>query len=200
MTQHSSRVLRSDDPTCQDLAATGWVIGSTSWGARLHVRGADIVRLQAVVDNARASGICVLELSRRDANDIVTLEELTHPDYPQTPATFREKLDLSDALGLFDGGRAFGIWLDSKLVAVTVTRVCGDLVETDFTSVHPAQRQRGLATTIKAASVLANAAEGHRSFGTGGAGVNDASLHMNRAVGYQITETWHTYLPPPLGD
>ena len=44
--------------------------------------------------------------------------------------------------------------------------------------------------------MLAHAADGATLFGTGGASVNAASLAMNRAVGYEITETWHTYAEP----
>ena len=73
-----------------------------------------------------------------------------------------------------------------------------DLIETDFTAAHPGHRRRGLGTAVKAASVLARAHDGATRFGTGGADSNVASLAMNRAVGYQITETWHTYrrVPP----
>ena len=45
-------------------------------------------------------------------------------------------------------------------------------------------------------NVLAHAADGATLFGTGGASVNAASLAMNRAVGYEIIETWHTYSEP----
>ncbi len=52
-----------------------------------------------------------------------------------------------------------------------MTAVLGgsERVETEFTSVAVDHRRRGLATAVKAASVLALADEGHRLFGTGGA-------------------------------
>jgi len=52
-----------------------------------------------------------------------------------------------------------------------------------------------VATAVKAASVLALAADGVRVFGTGGAGSNAASLGMNQAVGYRVTERWLTLDP-----
>ena len=52
-----------------------------------------------------------------------------------------------------------------------------------------------MATAVKAASVLALAADGVRVFGTGGAGSNAASLGMNLAVGYRVTERWLTLDP-----
>ncbi len=80
---------------------------------------------------------------------------------------------------------------------MTATAERGDLVETHFTSVHPDHRRQGLAAVVKDASVLTYAAEGSQWFGTGGAGTNAESIGMNKAVGDEITETWHTFLPPP---
>lgn len=67
--------------------------------------------------------------------------------------------------------------------------------ETAFTSVRSTHRGAGVATAVKAASVLALAADGVRVFGTGGAGSNAASLGMNQAVGYRVTERWLTLDP-----
>jgi predicted GNAT family acetyltransferase len=64
------------------------------------------------------------------------------------------------------------------------------MIETDFTVTRAAARGRGLATAVKAAAVLDLAAQGHELFGTGGAGVNEASRRANEALGYVVTERW----------
>lgn len=97
---------------------------------------------------------------------------------------------------LFDNGRVFGVRQGRDLIAVTATHREADFVETDFTSVHPQHRHLGVGTSLKAASVLACADAGWLVFATGGSGINEASVAMNVAVGYQVTEMWHTYAPP----
>jgi len=59
--------------------------------------------------------------------------------------------------------------------------------------VHPHLRRIGLAASLKAAPVLAHAHAGWRAFATGGADINKASAAMSTAVGYRVTEVWHTY-------
>lgn len=186
-------VLRSDDPRCAELEAAGWRVVATSWGARLQVSPALLPRLASLVDRAVGSGAVVRELGAPDATAVLGLDAATAPGYPGGVATSHEPLDEAGARALFARGRVFGVEYAGALVAVTVTQDVGDRVETEFTAVHPDHRGRGLATAVKAASVLAHAADGASLFGTGGAAVNAASLAMNRAVGYEITETWHTY-------
>lgn len=144
----------------------------------------------------REQGWDIEELTAADAPEVAALERVTFSDYPQTQATYREPLTEMNATGLFADGRVFGIRRNGQLVAVTATSPEGNLIETHFTSVHPAHRRQGLATAVKAASVLANAEAGHTWFGTGGAGTNAGSIGMNEAVGYEITEMWHTLVPP----
>lgn len=156
-----------------------------------------IETLREFVRAHREQGWEVEELTAADASEVAALESVTLPDYPQTPATYREALSEIGATGLFADGRVFGIRRDGQLVAVTATGPEGDLIETHFTSVHPAHRRQGLATVVKAASILANAEAGHIRFGTGGAGTNAGSIGMNEKVGYEITQTWHTLVPPP---
>jgi GNAT superfamily N-acetyltransferase len=193
----TARVLRSEDPAQDELIADGWVIESTSWGARLRVDSAALRTLETLISTRREQGVDVEELAREDAAHIAALETTTFCDYPQTHATYREKLSGAEAAALFDEGRVFGVRQQGALIAVTATEERGDLVETHFTSVHPDHRRQGLATAVKAASVLAHASQGRAWFGTGGAGINAASIAMNQTVGYEITETWHTLVPPP---
>lgn len=192
----SPRVLRSDDPAGDALLAAGWSLDAISWGARLRLGGEEIEKLTELVRAHREQGVDVEELTVADAPEVAALESVTFSDYPQTQATYHEPLTETDATGLFTDGRVFGIRHHGELVAVTATSPEGDLIETHFTSVHPAHRRQGLATAVKAASVLANAEAGHTWFGTGGAGTNAGSIGMNEAVGYEITETWHTLVPP----
>lgn len=189
-------VLRSDDSRCQGLEASGWRVVATSWGARLTVSPELLARLPALVACAAAAGFVVRELDVPDAPAVLQLDALTAADYPGGTATSHEPLDEVTVRGLLARGRVFGAEYADALVGVTVTEDVGDRVETEFTVVHPDHRGRGIASAVKAASVLAHAAAGATLFGTGGASVNAASLAMNRAVGYELTETWHTYARP----
>lgn len=193
----SVRVLRSDDPVAEELIALGWRVSAVSWGARLRLDADVSKRLTQLVDAGRERGVHVEELTSSDVAQVVALEGVTNHDYPQTPAAFRERLTEEDAARLLAEGRAFGIRSNGCLVAVTGTARQDELIETQFTSVHPKHRRQGFATLVKAASVLAWAEAGHSWFGTGGASTNAGSLAMNKAVGYQITQTWHTHVPPP---
>lgn len=204
----TDRVLRSDDPRCAELESQGWALVATSWGARLRVTPDLLRRLETVASAARGTGVEIRELTIEEAADVLRLDELTAADYPGGVATSHEPLDGAGARALFARGRVFGARYADTLLAVTVTEGGGpegdgregdgrrSRVETGFTAVHPDHRGRGLATAVKAASVLAHAAEGATLFGTGGSSANAASLAMNRSVGYEITETWHTYSPP----
>ena len=75
-------------------------------------------------------------------------------------------------------------------MAVSVISLTAARGETEFTSVHPAYRRRGLAVAVKAASITALAEDGVRIFGTGGAQVNTGSIRMNEHLGYAIEERW----------
>lgn len=189
-------VLRSDDPCTRQLEAQGWHQVATSWGARLEFDAANAPRLRRLMTEVDAAGYTLRELVPGDVAQLLMLDRLTAPDYPGGVATRHEALDEPGARALLERGRAWGIWSGTELVALTTTTAVEDRVETEFTTVHPAHRRRGLATAVKAASVLAHAADGATRFGTGGADSNVASLAMNRAVGYRITETWHTYRRP----
>lgn len=95
-----------------------------------------------------------------------------------------------------EGLRAFGAVMHGRLLAVTLIRREAEHAETDVTTVDPSVRRLGLGAGVKAASVLALAAEGVRVFGTGGAAANAASLAMNRSVGYAVEERWLSLAPP----
>ncbi|KQQ25473.1 GNAT family N-acetyltransferase [Frondihabitans sp. Leaf304] len=174
-----------------ELLQSGFRPVGESWGARLEVSPSVLLLCREIVVGAEASGFMYGELGRSDLGDVVHLESLVAGDYPSTPATVHEAPSLRELEALSDGGvRSFGIRHDGSLVAVTLVGSAAYRAETEFTSVHPEYRRRGLAKAVKASSILALALEGVELFGTGGAAVNEASVRMNEALGYRITERW----------
>lgn len=190
-------VIRDDDPERAALEADGRQVVATSWGARLFSDSLDPARLRRLVDRAAEAGGEVLELGPDDHADIFELDARTCADYPPDgPATFHTPLTSATAAALTaPPNRAFGIRVDGRLAALTAVTREGDAMDTEFTAVTAEWRGRGLGAAVKAASVLALLDDGVRTFRTGGAGSNDASLAANRSVGYTITERWLTYAP-----
>ncbi|QFG70092.1 GNAT family N-acetyltransferase [Ornithinimicrobium pratense] len=201
MSPETVRVLLSSDPQCRELEARGWRVLAESWGARLRPSEEDLPRLGHLVTRARAHGYAVLELGPADAAEVAGLDGATREDYPRAgPATAHAPVDEAQAAAALSTGRGFGARdAEGALVAMSMTRSGGDRVETEFTAVHPDHRGAGLGTAVKAASVLAWWADGARVFGTGGAQTNPASMAINRAVGYTVTERWLTYAPGKAG-
>lgn len=194
MTRSETVLVGSD--RYRDLVDSGLAIVGESWGARLRLGDHSwSVGLPEFIADVTNRGTKIVELGVARIHDIVELESRVAGDYPVTPATQHEAPTAADLRALFDGGaRGFGA-LDAsgRLVAVTVVRILGDRAETEFTSVDPDFRGAGLSKAVKAASILAFAADGVRVFGTGGAAVNEASLRMNAAVGYVVTERWASF-------
>ncbi|WP_159794709.1 GNAT family N-acetyltransferase [Puerhibacterium puerhi] len=197
------RVLRDGDPAVAALSADGWTVAAESWGARLRVTAAVLGRCAAAVTAATDAGWELLVLGPHDAAAVVALDAACAADYPDTAAT---RHDVPDAAALERDLRSGARWAygaaaaDGRLDAVTVLYPSvgreAAMVETDFTVTRAAVRGRGLATAVKAAAVLDLAAQGHELFGTGGAGVNEASRRANEALGYLVTERWLHLLPP----
>ncbi len=75
---------------------------------------------------------------------------------------------------------------------MTYVDVDGARAEVDVTVVTPAWRGVGLATGVKAASLLALAAEGVTAVRTGGSQDNAAILASNRTLGFVVDERWVT--------
>ncbi|GAA4751802.1 hypothetical protein GCM10025783_25540 [Amnibacterium soli] len=192
---HDPQVLREDDPGVAVLLAGGWVVAHRSWGARLRV--IDPERLRALVATAEARGCTVVEAGSEADPGIAALEASVREDYPGGPATAPAEHDEAALAALRERGtRFFAALDDGEVVAVTAIERDGERAETDFTAVARTHRRRGLAEAVKAASVLALAAEGVQVFGTGGADENAASLAMNARLGYAVTERWLTLVPP----
>lgn len=218
------RVLREDDPETEVLRGEGWSVVAESWGARLHLppsgdeHDAALVACLDAVAEATRTGWRVEQLGPQDAARIADLDADCADDYPWTPATGHDVPDPGDlARRLREGWSAFGAfrrdgdpdvadsaddddWYDgdpdAPLSAVTVVSPHPDRIETEFTATHPDARRRGLATAVKAESILTLAAEGHRVFGTGGAAVNEGSLRANLRLGYVLEPRWLSWRAP----
>ncbi|MEV8377133.1 hypothetical protein AB0P21_30610 [Kribbella sp. NPDC056861] len=182
-------IVRDDDPRCSELEAAGYRIVGESWGARL--RDPDPALLEHAV--LRAAGVTVRELDRGYAAQWHALEKANEKDYPYTPATHHVVPPVEELAEQWTTGRVFGALDGERLVGATVISLAG---ETGFTSVLDGYRGRGIGQAVKAASILALYADGVRVFGTGGAGLNEASIGANVALGYVIEERWRSYAPP----
>jgi GNAT superfamily N-acetyltransferase len=188
-------IVRDDDPRIAALEAAGYRVVGESWAARL--RNPDREQLTSAVRRASAAGLVVRELDPSSARAMFELESANEKDYPYTPATHHVVGDLARIEALWtDGDRIFGAFDGPLLVAATVMSAMPDRAETRFTSVLREYRGRGIGQAVKAASILAFLADGFEVFGTGGAGVNEASLGANRALGYVLAEHWRSYAPP----
>ena len=187
-------IVRDDDPRIASLEAAGYRVVGESWAARL--RDPDRELLASAVLRASAAGLVVRELDSSYAEALFELETANEKDYPYTPATSRVVGDLARIEALWaDGYRVFGAFDGPLLVAATVIVAKPDRAETMFTSVLGDYRGRGIGQAVKAASILAFLGDGVQVFGTGGAGVNEASLGANRALGYVLEERWRSYAP-----
>ena len=186
------QVVQSNDPHAQRLTEAGYVVVGESWGARLRLSDPpDLLPLNTAVVAATDQGFLIEELDAGWAAEVTVLEALNHADYPYTPATAVPHRDEFDVLELWRSGfRLFGAVRAGQLVAVSVISLTPERAETEFTSVHPSYRRRGLAVAVKAASIVALASDGIRIFGTGGAQVNTGSIRMNEHLGYVIEERW----------
>ncbi|QAY71705.1 acetyltransferase [Xylanimonas protaetiae] len=185
-------MLRSDHPDAATLLTDGWSVVARSWGAGLRAADVDDARFRA----ALVPG--VRELGAGDADAVLRLDAATADDYPGDVASAHAPL--TPATATPDGARrAWGAFDGESLVAMTFADVAGTHAETDFTVVAASARRRGLATAVKAASVLALVAEGVATFRTGGSADNAGSLAANRALGYVVDEEWWTLAAPAPG-
>jgi GNAT superfamily N-acetyltransferase len=188
-------IVRDDDPRRAVLEQAGYTLVGESWGARL--RDPDRELLESAVLRAAAAGLTVRELGPEYAQALWERETTNAADYPYTPATAHTARDLAGTQNLWlEGRRVFGALDGERLVGATVIQAVEDRAETAFTSVLPECRGKGIGQAVKAASILALLADGCTLFGTGGAGLNAASLGANEALGYTITERWRSYRPP----
>ena len=192
------QIVRSDDPRCGELEATGYRVVGESWGARLRLSDTpDLSTLESAVTRAETAGIVVQELGADFAEAVHELESANNADYPFTPATAHDLLDRDATVALWtSGARIFGALYGIRLVAVTAISLVDTAADLDFASVFAAYRGRGIGAAVTAVGIIAIAATGVRVFGTGGAAVNAASLGTVRSLGFVIEEQWRSYQRP----
>jgi len=190
-------VLRGDDARVGELQGQGWRVVARSWGARLNAADVDTVLLSTILEHVRMD-VLVRELEPSDRPAITALDDTTIGDYPGGVATIHNVLSPQRAT-VSGIRRGFGVITpDGEVIAMTFVDVDGTQVETDFTVVAKEWRGCGLATAVKAASVLALLLDGAKCFRTGGSHDNVASLAANTSLGYTIDEAWLTLAAPAL--
>ncbi|GAA2150538.1 hypothetical protein GCM10009826_06530 [Humibacillus xanthopallidus] len=165
-----------------------------SWGARLELTDGHEQCWVAALDGLPPEDVC-RELSAADVTAALALDSATARDYPGGVATAHERLTAVRASPAA-GRRGFGVLdADQNLVAMTfvdVVDVVGAEAEVDFTVVARHRRGRGLATAVKAASLLALKRAGVTTVRTGGSDENSGILAANQALGFQVDEHWPT--------
>ena len=191
-------VPREDDPRREAVESRGYTVVSESWGARLELADApDLSIFRGTRSRVEHTEIKIFELPVTASSDLYELERANTADYPFTPATSHDLLDAEATRDLWNKGfRVFGARDAELLVGATVIARREKHAETEFTSVLASHRGSGIGAAVKAASIIACANDGARVFGTGGAAANEASLGVNRALGYNITESWYSYKAP----
>jgi len=159
-----------------------------------------VAALEQAADAVSACGWRTVQLDAGDARRIVDLDAACADDYPRTPVTPHEVPDVDElAARLESGWWAFGaVRVDDRrrLDCVSVLSPRDDQVETMFTVTRASARGRGLATAVKARSILELTQRGYRDFGTGGAAADEASLRANLRLGYVLEPRWLSLRAP----
>ena len=89
---------------------------------------------------------------------------------------------------MFDGGANLG--------AMTFVDIDDNRAEVDFTVVGQHRRGSGLATAVKAASLLALSRDGVTAVRTGGSDENRGILAASASLGFDVDEHWFTLSAP----
>jgi len=187
--------MLADSAEREALERDGWVVTARSWAAQLEAERCDRAALRDLVSRADATG-AVRALTDADTALILRLDAATLDDYPGAEATAHEPLTPATAT-VGPSRRAYGVAdAGGELVAMTFVGVEAHVAEVDFTVVSPHHRGLGLATAVKAASVLDLIDSGVTVFRTGGSADNAAILAANHALGFVVDEHWVTLMPP----
>jgi GNAT superfamily N-acetyltransferase len=186
-------VVQAQDPERERLEHEGWVAIARSFGAQLDADRVDRARLGALTIR---DDVSIRALGPDDVPAVIELDRRTIADYPGSVATQHHPLS-REAAAPSSVRRAFGaIDASGELIAMTFVDFDGSHVETDFTVVDPGWRGRGIATAVKAASVIALVDDGAERFRTGGSEENVGILRANAALGYVRDEEWVTLTHP----
>ena len=217
----ATRVLRSDDPSLPGLLGAGWRVTEESWGAQLTLDAQRVVDLAALADvTGVAAPVRFVRLGAGDVGQILALDAATAGDYPGGLATRHARLDPADAVPgarrLFFGARAQGVpgaGVPGAGVPGARVQGAGDLVamtvvdlgvegeaEIDFTVVASSWRGCGVATALKAWSLVALADLGVDRVRTGGSARNTAIVAANARLGFVVDERWLTLTDEGVGE
>lgn len=190
-------VVRVDDARCAELEGAGWTRVAESWGARLRVSTEVDLEPPRQALAALPAELTICELSPDSAQKVHAFDVLTRPDYPVTPQNAPPERDLDDVRELWQrGGRVFAALRGEELLGLTVIDRVESHGEIDFLAVDRSVRRQGVGAAVIAAAVLTLAAEGVRTFGSGGADVNEGSRRTAESLGFVIEERWVSLQAP----
>lgn len=188
-------VLRDDDQRHPSLIEEGWMVTARSWAARVEVTSQLLRRWTEVLASLPPQDTC-RELQAADVPAALSLDAATATDYPGGVATAHPPLTAASACPSASR-RGFGVFdSDANLVAMTFVDVDDTRAEVDFTVVAQHRRARGLATAVKAASLLAVSRDGVVVVRTGGSDENGGILAANASLGFEVDEHWVTLSAP----
>ena len=191
-----TEILLDTDPRCAELETMGYTLVGESWGARLHLVE-ERERYSTAVRKVIESGISIGELGIESAEEVLKLETTNNPDYPRTPANMRILPTLEIVRDLWTSeSRIFGAISNGVLVGVLATSQQGEMVELDFSSILKEFRGQGIGKALASSAIISWFRLGIRTFGTGGAMVNEASLGTVTSLGFVVVERWRSYQPP----
>lgn len=191
----NAMVLRDDDQRHPSLIEEGWTVTARSWAARVEVRSQHLRRWTEILASLPPQDTC-RELQAADVPAALSLDAATATDYPGGVATAHPPLTAASACPSASR-RGFGVFdSDANLVAMTFVDVDDTRAEVDFTVVAQHRRGSGLATAVKAASLLALSRDGVTVVRTGGSDENRGILAANAALGFEVDEHWLTLSAP----
>lgn len=194
------RVLRADSPDRHRLEGEGWVVVARSWAAQVDLRRVDVGMLQRLVATLPVD-VLPRPLRSTDRDAVLALDAATLDDYPGGAATQHGPLT-AEGTSASDGRRGVGAFARAgDLLAMTWADLSpdGPRAEIDLTVVAASHRRRGIATAIKAASLLDLADVGVETVRTGGDEKNSAIIAANERLGFVRDEEWVTLAAPGGG-
>lgn len=198
MPREDYEIVRNNNPRCEELEKAGYTLVATSWGAHLDTdNNFDLENLKKRIENCKTSVYKLEMLGAGHTQQILDLEILNNPYYPQTPATAHRMPTIESTRALFKPNSwTFGAFKNDELVGVCATSKRSDRTEIDFGSVHPDHRGFGVGIGVAAYALSTLIEFGEHKFGTGGAEVNSASRTTVQKLGFNVDEIWNTYEIP----
>lgn len=175
-------------------------MAARSWAAHVEATPRHTRRWQAAAARLVTTDTC-RGLTEDDVPAVLALDAAMAGDYPGSVATAHAALSSQSAtptarrpaFGVIEG--------DGELVAMTFVDIEADpaWAEVDFTVVARHRRRQGLATAVKAASLLDLMERGVTDVRTGGSDDNRGIIAANEALGFRVDEHWVTMAAPAMG-